>query len=266
MMIATLSLTDEAQRCFDRYLERVRHALSGTSIDAREVENDVREHIATALGGQTEVSRHHLEGVLEDLGSPESWVPEEQRPVWRRVIEQLRTGPEDWRLAYLTLALTVLGVACAPLVGPLGLLAAYLTARAARALAAEHGDELGARRWLIDPVLVAAAGLVIVVVALAPAAGLSMGILESGAFADQTGIAPLDAHSSATEIVSHIAMYVIVTGCWWIVLAPLATWALRPLRWLTHPVGDRLERRHLIWLAALGFGLVVIGATTLTVV
>jgi len=266
MMTATLNLTPDAQECFDRYLNRVRYSLSGTSVDADEIESDVLEHIESVLGNEGEIARQRLEGVLQELGSPESWVPDEQRPAWRRLVGQLRAGPEDWRMAYLTLALTTLGVVLIPVVGPLGLFLAYLTARATRSLAAEHGDELGARKWLVDPILIAAAVMVIASIMLGPPAGVCVGILESGVIADQTGIPPLAHDSTAADVISHIAMYVLAIGAWWLLLTPIAAWGIKPLRWLTVPVCDRLERRHVVWLAGFGLLLVIVAVVTLQIV
>lgn len=262
-MTPSLSLTSDAQECFDRYLARVRYSLTGTSVDSDEVEHDVREHIASALGGTGEITRQRLEGVLSDLGSPESWVPDEQLPVWRRFVNQVRSGPEDWRLAYLTFAFTALGVLLIPVLGPLGLFVAYLTARATRAVASEAGDELGARRWLVDPILIAAAVMILCSIMLGPPAGVAVGLLESGIIADSTGILPLGDDATAIEVVSHIAMYLLAIGAWWLILTPLAVWGLKPLRWLTVPIGDGLEKRHLVWLAGLGLLLVIIAAVTL---
>ena len=46
-------LKPEAQDSLTSYLERVKRSLRGTSVDADEVERDVREHIDVALNVRT---------------------------------------------------------------------------------------------------------------------------------------------------------------------------------------------------------------------
>ena len=74
-------------------------------------------------------------------------------PGWRRLLLQLSSGREDWRLAYLTLGLFL---GC-PLLGPaapLAFFASILVARAGLALLDERGEPVGARRWFLYPPLV----------------------------------------------------------------------------------------------------------------
>lgn len=72
-------LTPDAQQHLDRYLQVVRLSLRGTGLEATEVVADVREHIATALEGEeAPVARPMLERVLERLGPPAVWVPDEE--------------------------------------------------------------------------------------------------------------------------------------------------------------------------------------------
>ena len=67
------------------------------------------------------------------------------------VFNSLWKGPEDWRLPYLAFGLTLL----APLTFGITLIAAYFLARATVELAAEKGQALGARRWLVYPAILA---------------------------------------------------------------------------------------------------------------
>jgi len=80
------ALTNEAQGQLERYLRQVRSALSGhSSVDALEVERDIRGHIDAELAGKPEpVDSRILSGVLERLGAPDQWVPADELPVWRR--------------------------------------------------------------------------------------------------------------------------------------------------------------------------------------
>ena len=105
------SLTDDARGDLEYYMRQVRAALRGhRSIDPVEVERDVREHVDAELSELPEpVDARSLSFVLERLGAPDTWLPGEDLPAWRRVLERLRSGPEDWRLAYLSFGLSVLG-------------------------------------------------------------------------------------------------------------------------------------------------------------
>lgn len=79
-------LTPEAQQRLDEYLTEVRAALAGCrTVDPDEIEQDICAHIAAEFPpSYGPVSRLSLEPVLARLGSPEQWVPEEERTAWRR--------------------------------------------------------------------------------------------------------------------------------------------------------------------------------------
>jgi len=102
------TLSDDARGHLERYLSQVKLALRGhASVDASEVERDVRAHIDAELNGLPEpVDAARLRQVLDQLGTPHAWVPAEDLPAWRRVFSRIRSGPEDWRLAYLTFVLS----------------------------------------------------------------------------------------------------------------------------------------------------------------
>jgi hypothetical protein len=143
-------LTSEAQERLARYLAQVQASLTGCrSVDPEEVTRDVNEHIERELAGQaTPVTGGALEAVLGRLGSPDQWVPADERSWWSRFVTRLRFGPDDWRLSYITLGLLV----TVAFLGPLGLLLSFIAARAT--LTAADGTELGARRWLVYPSLI----------------------------------------------------------------------------------------------------------------
>ncbi len=105
-------LSREAQERVDGYLAEVKSALRGCkSVEPDEVERDVRAHIEQELQGTPEpLSLREVNAVLERLGSPLKWVPKEELPWWRRTILQLRTGPEDYRLAYISFSLLILAL------------------------------------------------------------------------------------------------------------------------------------------------------------
>jgi hypothetical protein len=147
-----IEFTSEAERRREQYLQQVRTCV-GASItaDPEEVLRGVREHIEAELQeAEQPVSEADLEAVLSRLGRPEQWVAEEDLPWWRRTAMRMQTGPEDWRLAYLSLGLLVLGAA---LVNPFVILGSFFVARAALAVAGD-ARALGERKWLIYPSLI----------------------------------------------------------------------------------------------------------------
>jgi hypothetical protein len=254
-------LTSEASDALESYLERVRRSLGGTSVDADEVERDVREHIDVALDGRTEpVSATGLSAVLERLGSPDQWVPDEEIPLWRRTVRRFSAGPEDWRLAYLCFALVVAGLVAAPLGGLLLWIPAYLLGRAAHESAAARGETLGPRRWLTD--------LPLLVVALQILGGLLAGPLWIPVIVltQETDIGQLLFGRDLTEIrqvMTTVALLGASVGLWWMLLAPLAARRPRIVAWLLLPFADGFRSRH-AWQLGIA-GLVVVALAVLTV-
>ncbi|MDE2862160.1 MAG: hypothetical protein OXL33_01750, partial [Chloroflexota bacterium] len=155
MMAAQPTFTENARSDLDRYLRRVRHALRPhPSVDADEVELEIKGHIEAELADEPEpVTAERLHGVLDRLGSPNDWVPDDDLPAWRKLLLRLSTGPEDWRLAYLSLGLFVTSWLLAP-VAPLLIFASFLVARAGLRLLEERGESAGARKWFFYPPLV----------------------------------------------------------------------------------------------------------------
>ncbi len=183
------TFTQQAQQRLDRYLGDVRSSLRGCrSVDPKEVEADVAEHINGELEGVTEpVSLAGLEAVLERLGSPEQWLPAEELPWWRRVVRQLRTGPADYRLAFISFGLLVSAFLFGRLSAPVLILASFCVSRAAVAEASKR-DALGPQRWLFYPSLILVYAGVLTGVLIGIFAGLGSGFfcvavpfLEGGA-------------------------------------------------------------------------------------
>lgn len=243
-------LSSEAQRAFESYLERVRLSLRGTSVDALEVERDVREHIEEALASHTTpVSRDELATVLERLGSPSQWVPEDEVSLWRRFVRRWQVGPEDWRLSYVCFGLTALGLVTAVLGGVLLWIPAYFLGRAAHALAAERGEPLGPRKWLIYPVLLAVALPLAAMLLCGPLLPLIIAGVDQGWF-EALGVSSRVA--TTTEALKVAALVGGAIGLWWIVLALVSRRAVRLLRAILAPLADSLQQRHAWWLVLAG--------------
>ncbi|MBL7154251.1 MAG: hypothetical protein ISS79_11085, partial [Phycisphaerae bacterium] len=149
-----VELTGNAQKSLDHYLHQARAYLKGAkSVDAAEVEQNITEHIENELTGAAEpVSAEDLETVLEKLGSPQQWVPEEELPWWRKMMLRVQTGPEDWRLAYISFGLFVLGVLLLP-AGVVLIAAGFIAARAALSVVGD-ATLLKAQKWLLYPSLI----------------------------------------------------------------------------------------------------------------
>jgi len=168
-----IALSDSARRSLDDYLRQARAYLRGSrSVDADEVEQNITEHIEDALEGANEpVSRDKLDAVLQKLGDPQQWVPEEELPWWRQFVLRLRTGPEDWRLSYISFALFVAAVVIASYVSTqifaALVSASFLASRAAISQTPES-KQLKAQKWLLYPPLIVVYGFVLGVLLILP--------------------------------------------------------------------------------------------------
>jgi hypothetical protein len=256
-----MDLTPEAKRRFDDYLQRIHTALRGTrAIESGEVEQNVREHVEFALAGApAPVGAEHLAEVLEQLGPPERWLPEEERPLWRRVGDRILRGPEDWRLAYLTFAVFFLMFVLFMVGGVLLLIPAFLLARAHVELVKERGQDLGARRWLVLPpiacvlVLVAAGALVL---PIAVSAAIS-GDRDTLTF---FGFEPQD-HNDRVRI--HIGLATAGAGIGWMILSAIFAAVLPQMQKLFAPFLASLRRTHALNLTIAGAALIGIGLVIL---
>lgn len=259
------TLTPDAQQHLDQYLQVVRLSLRGTGLEADEVEADVREHIATALESEeAPVPRPVLERVLERLGPPAVWVPDEELPAWRRWARRLVRGPEDWRLAYLCFGLFVLSLVTAPFGGVVFDIAAYFAGRAAHAAAREQGTALGARRWLIYPPLVFISLAIGLAIFAGPVPPLAVWGIEEGGFLRLAGG---DAASSwESRLAVQSAFVAVAAGAWWLLLAALAVRYLDGFRSLLLPLAEGLERRHLVRFGVLAVVLALTGTAVIVAV
>ena len=106
-----LEFTPEARKILDDYLAEVRVYVKAAGADPDEVQSDIIDHVESELSQASQpIQPEDLREVMDRLGEPQGWVSQEEMPWWRKSILRLRRGPEDWRLAYLALALLVFGV------------------------------------------------------------------------------------------------------------------------------------------------------------
>jgi hypothetical protein len=259
MMIA---FTSDAQAYLDRYLRQMKAALSGSrSVDPQEVERDVLGHIEAELPDNEPVTLDSLHSVLNRLGSPNQWLAVEELPLWRQVLLRLRSGPEDWRLAYLTFACFVVGPLLGP-IGPLFLLASFPLARATLTSLDERDAPIGARRWLIYPPLVLWYASFALLLLFWPVGGTVAALNDVSFWRFSTALLrdPRVHEFLRPTAVILAAVLILGVGLWWMILGLLLTRAERLVRAAFRPFADRFERRHAMRLAVSGLALAGLGA------
>lgn len=237
-----VTLSHDAQSQLDHYLRQVKAALRGhPSVDAGEVERDVVGHIDAELAGQPEpVNASSLRQVLDRLGAPDMWVPSDELPAWRRVLNRLHSGPEDWRLAYATFVCFVAGFWLPPL-----LIASLPTARATIAQLEARGEPIGARRWLVYPPLVLWYAALAILLLIGPTPLPIVG-LEEGRLRDDllVYIQPF------WLLVSGAAA--LTLGLWWVVFGLLLRRFDTAVRSVFWPFASWFTRRHATTLIVAG--------------
>jgi len=261
MMAAPLStLTQDARSELDRYLRRVKAALRAyPSADADEVERDIRGHIEAEIAeSPAPITADRLRGVLDRLGSPSQWVPSEELPMWHTVLVRLRSGPEDWRLAYLTFALFIAGPLAGPVpAGPLLFFASVAMARASLALIDEEGEPVGSRRWLVYPPLVITYLAVAVVLIAVPLLMVSAG--------DPTVSSEVRQWIPEPFWLGLTLATALTAGIWWTMLGLLLARFRQAVRLVFWPFADWFDRRHGMRVAHIGLIVTAIAGVALAV-
>jgi hypothetical protein len=261
-----VELSYGAQRTLDQYLRQVKAYLHASqSVDATDVEQSIHEHIETELEGRAEpVSADQLADVLKKLGRPQQWVPDEELPWWRRALLGLQVGPEDWRLAYLSFGLLLLG-----LVGFtystlfwVFVLGSCLAARAGLSAASDL-SELKAQKWLLYP------GLLVLYVPFFVFI-MSWPTWTLCAFAfdiDQFGWLHrkwLGVFGSEFDTIRYwmtvTCIVTAVTALWWIMAGLIALKRLSLIKSIFHPFADQLDRRKIRRFVAIAFVVFMLGS------
>lgn len=252
-----IEMTPAARERLDNYLQRMHSELRGTRTGvADEVEQSVREHIEIALAeSPSPVGANEVIGILDRLGPPEQWLAEEERPMWRRALDHIRSGSEDWRLAYLSFGLVLASIVLLPIFGFLLLIPAMFVSRAWIELMRDRGEPLDARRWLVYPaiaiVLAFATGLLLIGPPLAAMA------LALGDDVRQMLDIPTN---RAGELQFLAGLNGVVFGSWWVIAGAFCAAFLRPIRFVFAPLLDGLRRRHFAVLSAIGVVVAAAGA------
>jgi len=257
-----ITLSKNAERSLHDYLRQARVYLRGSrSVDADEVEQNITEHIENELEGAAEpISCDVLDAVLKKLGKPQQWVPEEELP-WRwKIILRLRSGPEDWRLAYISLALLVVGILTLPY-APMGIVLILAGFLASRAAVAEAGgpEELKAQKWLLYPSLI----IVYISVLLALLAWPLVLLLPLADSYEHTLTGSLYRFSNETDY-WIVAASVIVAGLglWWSILAATVLKPRKLLQVIFNPFAESLRSKCAIRLLLIGLAMMILSAGT----
>lgn len=262
-------LSEEAQTHLDKYLQQVRASLGGCkSVDAEEVERDVREHIDMELEGAEEpVSPDDLAAVLKRLGSPSQWVPQDELPWWRKLVMRLRSGPEDWRLAYIAFGLFILGLMLGGFVpilnvhwgvgipmfpgffspGSLMLLGSFIVARAFIAEVEVKDISVG-QKWLIYPSLVVVYFFILFIILIIPI---------------QLVFSNIRVHAPRLAIFfarlgNNITVFVFEPGVWWSILGAVIYKWPGLVRAIFRPFTDGFKRHWAKRFMLLGLAMVLI--------
>lgn len=257
-----VTLSEGAKKSLDDYLRQARAYLRGSrSVDAEEVEQNITEHIENELKGAAEpVSYDVLDAVLKKLGKPQQWVPEEELP-WRwKIILRLRSGPEDWRLAYISLALLVVGILTLPY-APMGIVLILAGFLASRAAIAEAGgpEELKAQKWLLYPSLI----IVYISVLLALLTCPLVLLLPLADAYEHTLIGSTNRFNNEGDYwVMAVSVILAGLGLWWCILAIVFLKPRRLLRILFEPFAEKLRSKWAILLLLIGLAMVILSAGT----
>jgi hypothetical protein len=257
-----IPLSPRAQHRLDQYLDAMRISLRGCpSIDPREIERDILDHIDHELRDRslpTPIEEAELGAVLHQLGSPDQWVPQEDIPLWRRLVLTFRHGPEDWRLAYLSLGAFLITVFCLT-AGRLPFLIAsgvgFLFARAA----VETGEDrqgIGPQRWLIYP------SLLLVYLPLAILTIVGPAILSAN-LASQAWIhSDFTFRQTTPEWPFVLSVGGLVGGMWWLALGLILKLAPGIPKHVFYPIMQRSGQRGIHALVVAGASAGAVCATT----
>ncbi len=252
-----IDFTPDAKRKYDEYLQRMRMSLRGSrSVEPDEVEQNVVEHVELALANApAPIGPERLDTVLEQLGPPERWLPDDDRPIWRKAMDRVIAGPEDWRLAWASLGLLLLAIITMPIGGVMLLIPAFVLSRAYVALMEERGETMGARKWLVLPPIVLLMLALCGFALLGPATAF-------GALLSEIGLRDLgfDYSTRWERGLLFLGCLSMATGAYWIVLSGVFAMLMRPFRALFAPLTAGLKRGHALVLTIAGAVLSAIGA------
>ena len=261
-----VALSPEAQSHLERYIGQIKTALRGrSSVDADEVERDVLGHIEAELAGRPEpVDAGQLLDVLDRLGAPDEWLPTDTHEA-SRPSSAPHSRREDWRLAYLTLAIFLAGPALfLPMLlwplPPLLFVLSFLCARVTLARSAERDEQLGARRWLVYPPLVVWYGVFLIALVGGP-------VLLTIVFVSDDPMLPsrLSRRFGEPAWIGALCSIGALLGMWWMLLGLLLRKLPRGVHAAFRPFADWFEQRHATRLSLAGGALFAVSGAILAI-
>lgn len=248
-----MDLTPSARQQFDEYFRRLRRSLRGASpAEADDVEQSVREHIDVALAGAPgPVGAEQLAEVLDRLGAPDRWVPVDERSMVQRVMERLRSGPEEWRLAYLAFGLFLLALVLLPVgIGFFLLIASYLASRAYVDFMTGRDEPAAGRQWLIYPPI----GLFLLLTTgffiIGPAGPLAVWGVDEDGFLHMLEASGVRAPYHSLQFFAGAVAATF--GTWWIIASFIGMIGLPVARFVFRPLLERVRRTHFLGLTMVG--------------
>lgn len=156
------------------------------------------------------------------------------------MVMHLHHGPEDWRLAYLSLGTLIVGFLGVPIM----ILASFLLARATIS-ASDEAKQLGPQKWLVYPALIIVYGFLGFWFLFWPAVALGGLLLD---------VAP----SQTIYLIAAIVFLAAGTGLWWFILFRIQAQWPRPVQWLFSPFLDNLPLKWTKRIGRYGFILFVV--------
>ena len=253
-------LSLSAQECIEHYMQKVRARLRGAkSLDANEIQRDIQEHIERELESEAEpVGCDAVTGVLERLGAPQQWVPDEELSWWRKIIVRMQSGPDDWRLAYICFALFAFGFIIFPFWVIFFLPLSCYVARSTLSVAGGP-DELGEQKKLIYPPLVVFYIIVGLVVVLGPLLALIGSVI---ALAEESEREITRKFFQGSFYYYWLMVWGVIlagSGLWWSMLAGFLLRKQQLLDKLIYPFGNHVTRKRLYKLTVVGLTLLISG-------
>jgi hypothetical protein len=255
-----IDLSDSAKKCLDRYLQQIRTYLRGCkTVDTDEIERNVIEHIESEFEGATAaVSFEELDAVLQRLGSPRQWIPEEELPWWRKTIFRLRTGPEDWRLTYISFGLLVLSALFyfynKEEISFILVAVSFILSRTTLSVVDNH-NELKAQKWLIYPSLIIVYGFALFSLLLWPIPLLFE--LASGYDHAKIDMFPWSTGNETPYWTLAFIFFAGATCLWWLILALVHKKTPRLFNAVFRPFAQTIKPKSLNWFMGIMAGLAI---------
>lgn len=246
-----LDLQIEDQTVLPRYFDQIRRCAVFCKLDDDEIIQEIEDHIKQEISNHSKpITQKDIEGIIKNLGEPRKWVDANELPWWRKMCWMLWRGPNDWRLAYLSICLLFFGTAIA---GPFGIIASFFFSRVVLEL--EGTPDIPRKRWLIYPslIIVYFAVCVIGLMATAYPLGYCIKYLIDGLFP----------HVDHASFLNAFSAFFLIVGFFWFVLNSLVSKYPKIVRKIFKPFADTwTPKKRLVWgFLSLLFGIISIIAT-----